>query len=153
MCSSLSGYRLKCPYCKKFFNICVSCYKGQKYCSKHCSKKSRLKSNRHFNRQYSKTPKAHKLHRKRQNRYRKKLLAMKKVTEQGSPPTFSNIKSKRRYLLNQQIKPTLKTKEQSCITCYRKINYVISLEVSAILRRKRGYRSRNQKSHSTHVLC
>jgi len=69
--------------CGNPFFICVSCDRGQCYCSEGCSYHARLQKSREYNRKHQQSPDGRRDHADRQRAYRRRQ-ASKKVTDQGS---------------------------------------------------------------------
>lgn len=67
--------------CGAMFFICLSCYRGQTYCSQSCRQKSRQEQLRQANRRYQRSWEARLDHRDRQRAYR---LRRCRVTDQSS---------------------------------------------------------------------
>jgi len=141
VCSDKFGYQFNCKKCKEPFTICVSCYRGNKYCGAQCSAAARRKSQTKSNRKNAILSKSKKLHRKRQNRYRKKILATKKVTEHSSQRSPRDLKSLCRSFDDHQPRRNRQRNQNQCIVCKSYVPGFISLE-DAYLRRIRGYRPR-----------
>ena len=90
MCEHSSGYRIKCPNCRTYFFICVSCFRGHRYCPSDCSSIARRCSKNRASKRYRDTALGKKNHRAAQDRHRKK----KKVIHHPSPPLPKSIKEK-----------------------------------------------------------
>ena len=69
--------------CGKPFFICVSCNRGQCYCSEGCSYQARLRKCREYNREYQQSPSGRLDHVDRQRAHRRRQ-AKETVTDQGS---------------------------------------------------------------------
>lgn len=69
------------------FFLCLSCYRGQTYCSQSCREKSRREQLRQANRRYQQSLEARLDHRDRQRAYRRRHCG--RVTDQSSlaPPS------------------------------------------------------------------
>ena len=67
--------------CGAMFFICLSCYRGQTYCSGECRQKSRREQLRQANRRYQRSWEARLDHRDRQREYRRRC---NRVTDQSS---------------------------------------------------------------------
>ena len=137
-----SGYQLKCPNCKTSFTICASCYRGHRYCNSSCSVRARYKSLTRSKRKNAKSEHSKKLHRRRQNRYRKKNLASKKVTEHPSAPTRHVLKRLSQFF--EFPKPAIKAQQVigQCGWCKSKVTHLVSLEDAILKRRPHGHKSR-----------
>jgi hypothetical protein len=74
------------------FFICLSCYRGQTYCSRGCRQKSRREQLRQANRRYQQSWEARMDHRDRQREYRRRRCC--RVTDQSStgPAACGRIK-------------------------------------------------------------
>jgi hypothetical protein len=68
--------------CGQMFFICLSCYRGQTYCSAECRQKSRREQLRQANRRYQQSWEARLDHRDRQRQYRQQRFC--RVTDQSS---------------------------------------------------------------------
>lgn len=68
--------------CGAMFFICLSCYRGQTYCSRECRQKSRREQLRQANRRYQQSWEARLDHRDRQREYRRRRCC--RVTDQSS---------------------------------------------------------------------
>ena len=68
--------------CRAMFFICLSCYRGQTYCSGECRQKSRREQLRQANRRYQQSWEARLDHRDRQREYRRRRC--RRVTDQSS---------------------------------------------------------------------
>jgi hypothetical protein len=68
--------------CGAMFFLCLSCYRGQTYCSQPCRQKSRREQLRQANRRYQQSWEARLDHRDRQREYR--LRRGGRVTDQSS---------------------------------------------------------------------
>ncbi len=68
--------------CGAMFFICLSCYRGQTYCSQPCREKSRREQLRQANRRYQQSLEARLDHRDRQRQYRRRRFC--RVTDQSS---------------------------------------------------------------------
>ena len=77
--------------CGAMFFICLSCYRGQTYCSRECRQKSRREQLRQANRRYQQSWEARLDHRDRQREYRRRCC---RVTDQSSqsPDSCGRIK-------------------------------------------------------------
>jgi len=73
--------------CGQMFFICLSCYRGQTYCSRECRQKSRREQLRQANRRYQQSWEARLDHRDRQRQYRQRRFC--RVTDQSSPVPYS----------------------------------------------------------------
>lgn len=89
-----------CLTCRKTFNICSSCYRGQRYCSSSCRKSGSIINQRSRSYRYRKSPEAKCKARLRQQRFR---TSMKKkqieknimsVTHAASTPPRKELKPK-----------------------------------------------------------
>jgi len=69
------------------FFICLSCYRGQTYCSADCRQKARREQLRQANRRYQRSLEARLDHRDRQREYRRRHF--RRVTDQSSPTPSS----------------------------------------------------------------
>jgi hypothetical protein len=69
------------------FFICLSCYRGQTYCSPQCRHKSRREQLRQANRRYQQSWEAQLDHRDRQREYRRRRCC--RVTDQSSLVPYS----------------------------------------------------------------
>jgi hypothetical protein len=69
------------------FFICLSCYRGQTYCSAECRQKTRREQLRQANRRYQRSLEARLDHRDRQSEYRRRRFC--RVTDQSSPAPSS----------------------------------------------------------------
>ena len=136
MRSAKIGYQFNCRKCKNSFTICTSCYRGQKYCSETCSKAARKKSLARSNRKNARLSNSKKLHRRRQNRYRKKKLDSKKVTEHSSQPSPNDLKKLCRSFDDCQSRGYPKRSQNKCVVCNKPVLSFFSLE-DAYLRRKK----------------
>lgn len=72
--------------CGAMFFICLSCYRGQTYCSQPCRQKSRREQLRQANRRYQQSLEARLDHRDRQRQYRRRCG---RVTDQSSLAPYS----------------------------------------------------------------
>jgi len=68
--------------CRSIFTICVSCDRGQRYCSPTCRAAVRRQQRREANRRYQQSEPGRASHRRCQQRYR--LRAQAAVTDQGA---------------------------------------------------------------------
>jgi len=68
--------------CGAMFFICLSCYRGQTYCSQPCRQKNRREQLRRANRRYQQSVEARLDHRDRQRQYRRRCCG--RVTDQSS---------------------------------------------------------------------
>ena len=68
--------------CGEMFFICLSCYRGQTYCSAECRRKTRREQLRQANRRYQRSLEARLDHRDRQSEYRRRRFG--RVTDQSS---------------------------------------------------------------------
>jgi hypothetical protein len=68
--------------CGAMFFLCLSCYRGQTYCSQPCREKSRREQLRQANRRYQQSLEARLDHRDRQRQYRRRRCG--RVTDQSS---------------------------------------------------------------------
>jgi len=77
----------RCPRCGRVFYICESCWRGQIYCTTECSEAARVRSVELARQRYATSARGHRMHRQRQNRYRRRQTAIRKinVTDQTSP--------------------------------------------------------------------
>ena len=125
----VEGYRIKCPQCLKFFVICTSCYRGHRYCSESCRTSARRGRSRARNLIYSKQPQAKKLHRLRQNRYRKKVLESKNVTDASSNPNLDDLKPSLPNWIEHQVDSLPKAPGRKCLCCGREVAFIRSLEI------------------------
>lgn len=66
------GVRIKCQHCKTFFIVCVSCYRGQRYCQSSCRMEARAISRRWSQKRYQQSPKGKLVHQLKQKRYRER---------------------------------------------------------------------------------
>jgi hypothetical protein len=73
--------------CGAMFFICLSCYRGQTYCSQPCRQKSRREQLRRANRRYQQSLEARLDHRDRQRQYRRRFCG--RVTDQSSLSSYS----------------------------------------------------------------
>ena len=73
--------------CGAMFFICLSCYRGQTYCSQPCRVKSRREQLRQANRRYQQSWEARLDHRDRQRAYRRRRYS--RVTDQSSLAPYS----------------------------------------------------------------
>ena len=73
--------------CGEMFFICLSCYRGQTYCSAECRQKARREQLRQANRRYQRSLEARLDHRDRQREYRRRHFCG--VTDQSSPTPSS----------------------------------------------------------------
>lgn len=73
--------------CGAMFFICLSCYRGQTYCSQPCREKSRREQLRQANRRYQQSLEARLDHRDRQRQYRRQRCG--RVTDQSSLAPYS----------------------------------------------------------------
>lgn len=73
--------------CGAMFFICLSCYRGQTYCSQPCRQKSRREQLRQANRRYQQSLEARLDHRDRQRQYRRRRCG--RVTDQSSLAPYS----------------------------------------------------------------
>jgi len=73
--------------CGAMFFICLSCYRGQTYCSQPCRQKNRREQLRQANRRYQQSLEARLDHRDRQRQYRRRCCG--RVTEQSSLASYS----------------------------------------------------------------
>ena len=73
--------------CGAMFFICLSCYRGQTYCSQPCRQKSRREQLRQANRRYQQSLEARLDHRDRQRQYRRRCRG--RVTDQSSLAPYS----------------------------------------------------------------
>jgi len=60
--------------CGEMFFICLSCYRGQTYCSTECRQKARREQLRQANRRYQRSLEARLDHRDRQREYRRRAF-------------------------------------------------------------------------------
>ncbi len=146
MCPKNIGFRLKCPCCQIFFFICAACYRGHRYCSPACSKLARSESKRASNRRYAKSELALKRQRLRQNRYRKKMLTLNKVTEQTSAITPLPLKIIIPILDNHQTWVHESAPTGKCFCCGLEVKFIIALEYIKFWRSD-GYRFRVKKQN------
>ena len=70
------------PECRAMFMICVSCDRGQRYCTPECRNIERLRQRREAQRRYQRSEQGREAHRCRQRRYRQRHAAPA-VTDQG----------------------------------------------------------------------
>jgi hypothetical protein len=70
------------PECRAMFMICVSCDRGQRYCTPECRDRERLRQRREAQRRYQRSEQGRETHRCRQRRYRRRHAAAA-VTDQG----------------------------------------------------------------------
>jgi len=89
MASGLVLRRLFCRAvgCGAMFFLCLSCYRGQTYCSQPCREKSRREQLRQANRRYQRSWEARLDHRDRQRQYRRRRCG--RVTDQSSLAPYS----------------------------------------------------------------
>lgn len=73
--------------CGAMFFICLSCYRGQTYCSQPCRQKSRREQLRQANRRYQQSLEGRLDHRDRQRQYRRRRCG--RVTDQSSLAPYS----------------------------------------------------------------
>ena len=73
--------------CGAMFFICLSCYRGQTYCSQPCRQKSRREQLRQANWRYQQSLEARLDHRDRQRQYRRRRCG--RVTDQSSLAPYS----------------------------------------------------------------
>lgn len=52
MCLGMPSRRIRCSLCSKIFHICVSCYRGQRFCCEDCRRKARKESRAAIQRRY-----------------------------------------------------------------------------------------------------
>ena len=71
--------------CRAVFTICVSCDRGQRYCSPGCRDAVRRQAHREADRRYQRSERGRQNHRCRQRRYRQRC-ATARVTDQGCRP-------------------------------------------------------------------
>ena len=70
------------PECRASFTICISCDRGQRYCSESCRDSMRRRQRRAADNRYQRTEQGRLAHRCRQRRYRQRPVAAA-VTDQG----------------------------------------------------------------------
>jgi len=73
--------------CREMFFICLSCYRGQTYCSAECRQKTRREQLRQANRRYQRSLEARLDHRDRQREYRRRRFC--RVRDLSSPTSSS----------------------------------------------------------------
>ena len=112
----IEGHRIKCRFCKEFFVICSSCYRGQAYCSPECQSTTRKQRNQTSVKAYQSTFRGKRLHAARQQRYREKIAQEKKVTHQASEIRTRDVESHGENYF--PIKKTAKTPLKRCVRCH-----------------------------------
>lgn len=70
------------PECRASFTVCVSCDRGQRYCSPACRETARRVQRRAADRRYQQSERGRRRHRERQRRYRDRQTPAR-VTDQG----------------------------------------------------------------------
>jgi len=73
------------PECRASFTICISCDRGQRYCSASCRDAARRRQRRAADKRYQSGQRGRQTHRCRQQRYRERH-ATAPVTDQGCKP-------------------------------------------------------------------
>lgn len=126
----VTGYRCKCPYCRIFFCICYSCYRGQRYCSQSCSKQARASNRRRASRFYQATSKGKLNHQIRQKIYRKKQHLKKSVTHHSSEIVKKSLKKvladeSHQQLFQERIINHRKAKSFRCVCCSGLLTFFI----------------------------
>jgi hypothetical protein len=76
------------PACNAIFTICVSCDRGQRYCSQTCRMVNRRRQRSAANRRYQQSERGRVCHRQCQRRYRTEQKT-EAVTDQGSQSIIS----------------------------------------------------------------
>ena len=82
-----------CLSCRKTFNTCSSCYRGQRYCSSSCRKSRSIINQRSRSHRYRKSPEAKEKARLRQQRFgnsakKKRVKTKKKKYKLGNARSF-----------------------------------------------------------------
>jgi hypothetical protein len=80
--------------CREAFTICVSCDRGQRYCSPECRSESRCRQRHDANRRYQQSERGRDSHRRCQQRYRERA-SQPSVTDQGIAPITSTAPPQR----------------------------------------------------------
>ncbi len=80
------------PECRATFTICISCDRGQRYCSSACRDVMRRRQRRAADKRYQASEEGRQTHRCRQQRYRKRH-ATNSVTDQGCKPPMPGTTS------------------------------------------------------------
>jgi hypothetical protein len=78
------GLKRICPFCDQMFEICQSCWRGQKYCRQACSHEARKRCRRIAEKKYANTAKGRECRRRRQKNFRSRRILGVQVTDQGS---------------------------------------------------------------------
>lgn len=81
------------PGCRQVFTICISCDRGQRYCSAACRDAVRRQRRREADRRCQQSDRGREARRCRQRRYRERHAA--RVTDQGCEPTTAPAPSQR----------------------------------------------------------
>ena len=92
--NNLVGLVLSCQCCQKYFVICKSCFRGQKYCSLLCKETGYAFTKKRARDKFESTFEAKLDHADRQARYRKR----KKVTDQSLNLSIKFIYESRNHL-------------------------------------------------------
>jgi hypothetical protein len=88
-------YKLTCPRCQRQFQLCGSCFRGHRYCSRECSQAGREESKRRARHRYGSSPRGRQKACERQRRHRVRARrdaaetasASEGVTDQSSHPS------------------------------------------------------------------
>ena len=81
--------------CGAIFTICVSCDRGQRYCSEQCRATKRRRQRAAANSRYQQSEGGRECHRRSQQRYRDQKSETVMVTDQGSESIISPVPSVR----------------------------------------------------------
>ena len=88
ICKAATILRLRVcgsPACRALFVVCISCDRGQRYCSQSCRQIVRRNQRRSADRQYQQSERGRRSHCRRQRRYRERQ-AQARVTDQPLKP-------------------------------------------------------------------
>lgn len=137
------GQILNCPVCRRNFNICHACYRGQKYCSQTCRVQAVRVQRGKANSRYQATDLGKRKHRLRQNTYRQRK--QRNVTHGSSTSVDDRVEPPVEDVVSE---PDRTPKAQYCMACRLKIDFFSNeFTASPVTDRQRKRRKRKRDQH------
>ncbi len=111
--NNVVGLVLSCQCCQKYFALCKSCFRGQKYCSVECKHEGYFANQKKARNKFESSFEAKLDHADRQARYRER----KKVTDKSSNLSFKNINMHSHEIFAEKLNQSDLVK--CCVSCKR----------------------------------